>query len=589
MSLANIANCGGGLNADLTPEELGVGFWSSSQNVRFSNGYATRFRGTAQVFDTPVVTPYFLTPYTTATTRFWAHAGIAAAYVDDGTTQTNITRLATTAIVSITRVGTTATLTSTAHGLSNGNTVTVYGATPDVYNGTFVIGGVATDSFTYTIASDPGSSATVVGVLLKPGAAVAPFTGAVDDRWTGGVLNGVFVLNNGVDIPQYWGGDTGVKLRNFPGWTTTWKATSIRPFKNFLIAVNMTKGSSNYPYMVKWSDIAVPGAIPTSWDETNPALDAGELDIDASGPLVDSLPLGDVLVVYAERSMHALTYIGAPYIFRAQKLPGDVGMLARGCAVSTPLGHVVLTAGDVVIHAGQGTTSIANAVIRDYIFKNINSTYYKRAFVTANPQKNEVWVCFPYSDSTTCNTACVWNWIDKTWSIRTLENVTYGDFGQFSITAVGTWASDVDTWNSDATTWNENEYSPAEDRLLMCHSTPLISLTDTGTADFDAVIGASMTRTGMSLSDPQKVKTIRSIYPRIDGNQGAQITIQVGAAMVADATPVWQTPQTFTIGTDQKIDSFATGRFLSLRLSNADYSPWRLRSLDIDYIERGYY
>lgn len=511
MSLAKISNCGAGLNADLSPEELGAGYWSASQNMRFADGYAVRFRGTAQVFDAPAVTPYYIAPYATSTARFWVHAGLTAVYVDDGTTRTDIT-----------------------------------GTAP---------------------------------------------TGAIDNRWSGGTLNGVLVLNNGIDVPMFWGGNVASNLATLGGWDAGWRCAAMRPYKNFLIALDVTKGATRYPHMVKWCTTLAPGATTAAgdWDETNPAKDAGENDLaETSDLLVDCLPLGDVNIVYKERSMYAMSYIGAPYIFRFQRLPGDVGMLARGCAVATPLGHVVLTAGDVIIHSGQGAASIANAVIRDYIFKNIDSTKYQRAFVTANPQKNEVWICFPYGSSDTCNTACVWNWIDKTWAIRTLSNVTYGAFGQFNVATGGTW-TDSDSWASDVSTWSENEYSPAEARLMMCHSTPLISLTDTGSTDFGAVMSASIERSGMTLDDPQRVKTIRSIYPRIDGALGAQISVQVGAAMVADGVPEWSTVQTFTVGTDQKIDSFASGRYLSLRLSNADYSPWRLRSLDIDYVAGGYY
>jgi len=83
-------------------------------------------------------------------------------------------------------------------------------------------------------------------------------------------------------------------------------------------------------------------------------LDAGEVDI-AETPdlLVDALHLGDALIVYKERSMYAVRYVGYPAIFAVQRLPGDSGMLFRGCGAMTPLGHVVLTAGDVVLNTGQ--------------------------------------------------------------------------------------------------------------------------------------------------------------------------------------------------------------------------------------------
>jgi hypothetical protein len=67
-------------------------------------------------------------------------------------------------ITSITNVGTTATLnTSSPHLRYTGETITVTGATPAAYNGTFVIMVTDADTFTYTMLSDPGGPATVVG------------------------------------------------------------------------------------------------------------------------------------------------------------------------------------------------------------------------------------------------------------------------------------------------------------------------------------------------------------------------------------------------------------------------------------------
>ena len=121
---------------------------------------------------------------------------------------------------------------------------------------------------------------------------------------------------------MFWNGDTATNLATLTGWGATWKVVSVRPFKNFLIALGITKGASVYPHMVKWSHTAVAGTIPASWDEADPALDAGEQDI-AETPdlLVDCLQLGDVNIVYKERSMYSMSHVGAPYIFRFQRLP----------------------------------------------------------------------------------------------------------------------------------------------------------------------------------------------------------------------------------------------------------------------------
>ena len=76
-------------------------------------------------------------------------------------------------ISSITRGGTgnlTATLTTASpHGLATNNRVTVAGATPTEFNGTYVITVTGASTFTYTMAVAPSGNATVVGTYTVIG------------------------------------------------------------------------------------------------------------------------------------------------------------------------------------------------------------------------------------------------------------------------------------------------------------------------------------------------------------------------------------------------------------------------------------
>ena len=70
-------------------------------------------------------------------------------------------------ISSITNVSTTATLTTSAnHNLTSGTFVTVSGATPSAYNGTFSITVTTDTAFTYTMLTNPAGSASTVGSYL---------------------------------------------------------------------------------------------------------------------------------------------------------------------------------------------------------------------------------------------------------------------------------------------------------------------------------------------------------------------------------------------------------------------------------------
>jgi len=91
--------------------------------------------------------------------------GSDATMIYDGTRWFKVATTTTAqTISSITNTTTTANVTTaSAHGLVTGNRITVSGATPAAYNGTFVITVTGTTTFTYTMLSNPGGSASVVG------------------------------------------------------------------------------------------------------------------------------------------------------------------------------------------------------------------------------------------------------------------------------------------------------------------------------------------------------------------------------------------------------------------------------------------
>jgi hypothetical protein len=66
----------------------------------------------------------------------------------------------TKSVSSITRSGTTATVTCTGHGYTNGQSITIQGAVPSGYNGTFVITYIGVNSFSYQVVNTLTTPAT---------------------------------------------------------------------------------------------------------------------------------------------------------------------------------------------------------------------------------------------------------------------------------------------------------------------------------------------------------------------------------------------------------------------------------------------
>lgn len=413
----------------------------------------------------------------------------------------------------------------------------------------------------------------------------SPFTGGAGDRWTGGTFQGIAVVNNGVDKPYFWAGSTGADFAFLTNWPSTHTCRAMRPHKNFLIAMDLTQSGTRYPSRVLWSARAGAGEVPPSWDITNPAYAAGNYDVDGGDTLVDGLSLGNVFILYKNASTHVMREIGGRAVFSIERIPGGAGILGRGCVVDTPVGHVCLTTGDVVVHQGGGPRSIATDLVRDTIFAEMDQDYYDRAFVTANPSRAEAWICYPTAGAA-CTKAAIWNWRDNVWSFRTLRNVLHGVHGQMP--APDGLTVDELTGSADEQDFDMGGASaPNDQKLVLAHVLPAITMVGYGLTDCGLSMTAEAIRTGIALDDAQVVKLWRGLWPRIDADAGTQILITLGASMTPDVAPTWGTERTFTVGTDRKIDDLVSGVFGAHRIRSTADALWRTRSADLDVAAMG--
>ncbi len=259
------------------------------------------------------------------------------------------------------------------------------------------------------------------------------YAGIATERWQATVFNGVGVFNNAVDIPQSWPDfDPTAKLIDLPNWDVNRRCKSLRSFKNFLIALNMTDTGVDRPYRVLWSDSADTGTVPGSWDSTDPTTDSREVDLaSTSDHLVDQLQMGDMNIIYKEHSTWGMQYIGPPWYFRFWKILSKRGLLQRDCVVAVPFGHVVVTQDDIIVHSGQieQSQSILTAKQRTSLFAQIDTTYFYNSFLLADPTNNQVYFCYPETGQTYASAALIWNYQDKSLGTKALTSTPFGASG----------------------------------------------------------------------------------------------------------------------------------------------------------------
>ena len=416
-----------------------------------------------------------------------------------------------------------------------------------------------------------------------------------DDTWTGGVLGGIPILNNGIDDPQMWTPvQVSQKLQLLSNWPASTKVKIMRVFKQYLVGLWVTKSGTQYPHRIKWSHPADPGTVPSSWDDTDATKDAGEVELAETGDLlVDCLPLRDTNIVYKEGTTWGMQFIGGTFPFRFFKIFGELGMLTQHCAQEFFGKHLVVTQGDIVVHNGQEATSIIDNKLRRFLFSSIDADNYQRSFTVRHQQRTEMWFCFPEADQTAATMALVWNWKDNTFSFRDLPGVAHIADGIVNPTSNSAWDSDSEAWDLDSSIWNARQYSATERNLLIADSvnTKLFRADDTN--QFDGTNFASrIERTGLAIAgndrqgnpkvDLEGIKFMKEVWPRMRATQGKTVDIYVGSQMEVNDPVTWNGPFVFDPNVDKKIDCAVSARLHGIKYESFDNMEWELDGYDVN-------
>jgi len=318
-----------------------------------------------------------------------------------------------------------------------------------------------------------------------------PYTGGPQNRWQGEVFNGVGIFNNGVDIPQMWPGmGVQTKLQDLANWPTDLRARWVRPFGFFLVAGWMIESNVDRPYRVRWSHPAAPGTIPASWALADPTKDSGEIDL-AETPdyVVDGLALGDLFMVYKERTVWGMQYVGGSQIFNFWQVLFERGLLWSDCVQAFPGGHFAVGQDDIYVHNGQrgSDKSVVQDRIKKWIFNQIDSDSFYNCFTLVNRSENEIWFCFPESGETFATIALVWNWTTGAWGFRDLPGIPFASAGVVAEETEGdTWGGRIVTglgalYCSEALFAGESERSINEQpSALQSQAAAVVGLGSTG-------------------------------------------------------------------------------------------------------------
>lgn len=426
------------------------------------------------------------------------------------------------------------------------------------------------------------------------------YTANATNLWNGGILGKIPILNNGVDAPQQWNPvGTGTKLVDLANWPASTKASIVRPFKNFLVALDVTEASTRYPQLVRWSHPADPGAVPTSWDYTDTTKDAGRIELSETGDFcIDCMPMRDFNIIYKEKTAWAMQFVGGEFVFKFVQIlrEGGAGILSRNCMVSLPgYQHFVVTFNDVIVHDGTRMESVIDARMRTALFNAIDGTNSGRVFVVANYARDEILVCIPQSGDSEPTLAFVWNYKDGQWSKYELPGISYAVAGVVDTGSSGIIDSDSGIIDLDTSIIDEREYNPTISKVVMAQPAATL-IREYGTTEQFA--GSNMTayveRTGLAVSglkngdpvvDPTVSKLVSAVWPRMRGT--GPVNVYVGGQETVNGTVTWEGPYAFNPNTDRKVDCRTSAKLLGVKFESTTNISWEIDGYELDLVVDG--
>jgi len=333
--------------------------------------------------------------------------------------------------------------TASAHGYSTGDSVTV-DASNNVFDGSYAITTVPTSTtFTYAKVNANVTSAAATGTVIG-----SAYSGTY--RWQFLQFGNYALATNGSDKVQYYDINASSYFGDLA--TTAPIAKYITAVRDFVVCANIGAGTN--PSRVQFSDIN----DPTDWTP-GAASQSDSQDLPDGGDIT-GITGGEFGIVFLEKAIVRMSYIGSPLFFQFDTISRNVGCIEGGSIAQ--YGGVTYFLSDDGFYScnGQQITAIGSEKVDRYFFNNANIGDIDSISAAVDPERNLV--IWDYTTVSGPRGLLIYNFETQKWceadtdvdylstlatsgvsleGIDTAYNITAGSFvatKQYTIRSVGT-------------------------------------------------------------------------------------------------------------------------------------------------------
>ena len=175
---------------------------------------------------------------------------------------------------------------------------------------------------------------------------------------------------------------------------------------------------------------------PTDW-EARADNTAGDLRLGSGSTFIQALETKREILVWTDKSLHSMRFIGAPFTFGLQQLASNITIMAPKAAIATE--DVVFWMGNDNFYVYGGQTQQMPCTVRDKVFLDFNFAQKDKVVAGVNSQWGEVIWFYPSASSTDNDRYVVYNYLEKVWYYGGMSRTAWIDRGvrQYPIAASG--------------------------------------------------------------------------------------------------------------------------------------------------------
>ena len=174
------------------------------------------------------------------------------------------------------------------------------------------------------------------------------------------------------------------------------------------------------PMLVRWSDQSVAAEwTPTTFNQS------GEVLLANGSYIVGGATARQELLIWTDKALYSMQYIGAPYVFNFQTLMDNISIMSPNAMIT--INNVTYWMGVDKFYVYNGTVQPLPCTIRQYIFNNLNITQSFQVVCGHNEEYSEIWWHYPSSTSNTNDSYVIWNYADNNWYFGTINRTAWYD------------------------------------------------------------------------------------------------------------------------------------------------------------------